>query len=187
MFVAGSVALLAPVAAEAQSLNEAYDPELRRYDGRGWRCSVRRWSTAEEGRAGGTAARLGHDGRVAELKGERLSELTARRPLPACPPTLPDKPFRVSLQLPGCTDHLLRIKQSPARRVEQIWPYDHCFVTRLDGPAATHAFRSVYAPHSHHASARCAVVACTIGHFKPVAAAQAKCRHCDDLVRQSKR
>jgi len=49
------------------------------------------------------------------------------------------------------------------------------------------ALRSVHAPHSHHASARSALVACTIGHFKIVAVTQAKCRHCDDMGGESKR
>jgi hypothetical protein len=78
--------------------------------------------------------------------------------------------------------------------VEQIWPDNHGFVTRLYGQAAVNALRSVhdgvaasYAPHSHHASARSAVVACAVGHFKIVAATQAKCRHCDEMAGESKR
>jgi len=70
--------------------------------------------------------------------------------------------------------------------VEHIWADNHGFVTRLYEQAAMNALRSVhdrvaaaYAPYPHHAPARSAVVACTIGHFKIVAATQAKCRYCD--------
>ena len=64
----------------------------------------------------------------------------------------------------------------------------------LDSTGRLNALRSVhdgvaaeYAPHSHHASARSAVVACAVGHFKIVAATQTKCRHCDEMAGESKR
>src|SRR5262249_30232032 len=196
---------LSPIPEPARRCNSIYSapPDVlhRRSNGRGWRAIFFQsgfehsltsragaawarspWEAVQAAAADALRKRESPAPAPREVKAERLSELTARRPFYASPPeTFVDKPSRVSLQLSGCTDHLLRIKHRPACSVEPIWPDNHRFVTRLCGQAAMNALRSVHAPYSHHTSAPSAVVACTIGHFKIVVATQAKCRHCDDL------